>query len=175
MASEHSDQPIDELDARLILTLAEHPRAGILEIARLLDVARNTVYARLERLQTRGVITGFGPDIDVAALGYVVTGFTTIEVAQGGFADVVDRLAEIPQVLEVHTVAGVGDLLCRVVAQTNEAMMDAVERILQIPGVDRTTTAISMAHPVRYRPLPLVAAVAGIPSAAPDEAGSSEP
>jgi DNA-binding Lrp family transcriptional regulator len=167
MASEQSDQPIDVLDARLILTLAEHPRAGILEIARLLGVARNTVYARMERLRTHGIVTGYGPEVDVAALGYGVTGFTTIEVTQGSFSDVVERLAAIPQVLEVHTVAGVGDLLCRVVARTNESMMDTVELILQIPGVDRTTTAISMAYPVRYRPLPLVAEIAGIPYADP--------
>ncbi len=156
MPSEHSDQPIDELDARLIGALAEHPRAGILEIARLLGVARNTVYARLQRLQDRGVITGFGPEIDLAALGYGVMAFTTIEVAQGSFTGVVGKLEEIPQVVEVHTIAGVGDLLCRVVARSNQGIMEIVERILQIPGVDRTTTAISLAEQIHYRPIGLV-------------------
>lgn len=159
-SADRSAHPIDDLDARLIDALAQHPRAGILEIARVLGVARNTVYARLERLRERGVVTGFGPDVDLAALGFSVVGFTTIEVTQGRFSEVVERLEEIPQVVEVHTVAGVGDLLCRVVATSNEAMMDIVELILQIPGVDRTTTAISLAHPIRYRPLPLVSLAA---------------
>lgn len=152
-----SAQPIDALDRRLIAALAEHPRVGILETARLLGVARNTVYARLQRLQDRGVITGFGPDVDLSALGYGVMAFTTIEVAQGSFTAVVAKLEEIPQVVEVHTIAGIGDLLCRVVARSNQGIMEIVERILQIPGVDRTTTAISLAEQIRYRPLGLVA------------------
>lgn len=156
MPSDHNVQPIDTLDARLIAALADHPRAGILEVARLLGVARNTVYARLQRLQERGVVTGFGPDIDLAALGYGVMAFTTIEVAQGSFTAVVARLEEIPQVVEVHTIAGAGDLLCRVVARSNQGIMEIVERILQIPGVDRTTTAISLVEQIRYRPLRLV-------------------
>ena len=151
-----SAQPIDNLDARLIQTMAQHPRAGILETARLLGVARNTVYARLERLEGRGIITGFGPDLDLAALGYDVMAFTTIEVAQGTFTTVVGHLTDIPNVVEVHTIAGVGDLLCRVVATSNQGIMEIVEQILQIPGVDRTTTAISLAEQIRYRPLGLV-------------------
>ena len=158
----NDERRVDELDARLIETMAANPRAGILEIARLLGVARNTVYARLERLGRQGVVTGFGPEIDPAALGFVVTGFTTIEVTQGRFSEVVERLEAIPQVIEVHTVAGVGDLLCRVVARSNEGIMEIVELILQIPGVDRTRTALALAHPIHLRPLPLVRlAVAG--------------
>lgn len=142
---------VDELDGRLVSALAEHPRAGILEISRLLGVARNTVYARLERLQRTGVITGFGPDIDLAKIGFDVVAFTTIEVTQGRFSDVVAVLETMPQVIEVHTIAGVGDLMCRVVARTNEGIMDIVQLILEIPGVDRTNTAISLAHPIPSR------------------------
>ena len=52
---------IDELDARLIELLAAEPRVGVLEASRRLAVARGTVQARLDRLQARGVITGYGP------------------------------------------------------------------------------------------------------------------
>src|SRR5262249_61646974 len=61
---------IDELDARLIEMLAAEPRVGVLEASRRLGVARGTVQARLDRLQARGVVTGYGPDIDPAALGH---------------------------------------------------------------------------------------------------------
>src|SRR3954465_1462105 len=47
---------IAELDARLILTPAAHPRAGIMDLARRLSVARGTVQARLDKLQARGVV-----------------------------------------------------------------------------------------------------------------------
>lgn len=156
--AEQSDHKLDALDRRLILTLADHPRVSILELARIVGVARNTVYARLERLQERGVITGFGPDIDLRTLGFDVTAFITVIVAQGSFGDVVEELRRIDNVIEVHTIAGAGDLLCRVVASSNAGVMEIVERILRIAGVDRTTTAISLAEQIRLRPLTLVGA-----------------
>src|SRR5947207_7983733 len=111
---------VDELDARLILALAASPRAGIMELARQLTVARGTVQARLDKLQARGVITGFGPDVDLRAAGYTVLAFTTLEIAQGRLADVVDHLRDIPEVLEAHAITGPGDVHCRVVARTND-------------------------------------------------------
>ncbi len=143
---------IDSLDRRILETLRTQPRVSVLELARLVGAARNTVYARIERMERQGIITGFGPDLDVVALGYSVTAFTTIEVIQGRFGEVVMRLEEIPAVLEVHTIAGAGDLLCRVVARSNEELMERLEEILAIPGVDRTTTSIALARPIRYRP-----------------------
>ncbi len=88
--------PIDALDARLIAALAQAPRAPVLDLARRLGVARGTVQARLDKLQQRGVITGFGPDLSPRALGYAVVAFTTIEIAQGRLADVVEHLQAIP-------------------------------------------------------------------------------
>src|SRR4051812_18739542 len=95
---------IDELDGRLIRTLAASPRIGMLELARKLRVARGTAQARLDKLLGRGVITGFGPDIDLRALGYDVLAFTTMEIAQGRLDDVVDHLRDIPEVLEAQAV-----------------------------------------------------------------------
>ncbi len=63
--------------------------------------------------------------------------------------------------IEVHTVAGQGDLLVRIAAASNAQIMEVVERILRIPGVDRTTTSISLAEQIRYRTLQLVESAAG--------------
>src|SRR3990170_6765323 len=73
------DRPIDELDAGIVEVLTEEPRIGVLECSRRLGVARGTVQARLDRLQERGVIRGFGPEVDPAALGYGVMAFVTLE------------------------------------------------------------------------------------------------
>jgi DNA-binding Lrp family transcriptional regulator len=152
---------IDELDAQLIGLLAAEPRVGMLEASRRLGVARGTVQARLDRLQARGVITGYGPDIDPAALGHGVTAFVTLEIRQaGGHDEVAGRLALIPEVLEVHTITGAGDMLCRVVARTNADLQRVIDAIVEVPGVVRTATVIALAAPVGYRVLPLVRGVA---------------
>lgn len=150
---------IDELDARIILDLAQNPRSGILEMSRRLGVARNTVYARLGRMEAAGVITGYGPDIDLSAIGYDVQAFCTVELLQGRFAEVASELGKIPEVIEIHTIAGQGDLVCKVVSDSNPGIMAIVERILRIPGVDRTTTAISLTEQLRRRTHQLVAEV----------------
>jgi DNA-binding Lrp family transcriptional regulator len=153
---------IDALDARLMRALAETPRAGVMELARRLKVARGTVQARLDRLVRRGVITGFGPDVSLSAVGYQVLAFVTLEIAQGRLADVVEHLREIPEVLEAHTITGPGDLHCRVVARTNEHLQQVLSRILEVQGIDRSTTVIALSDQIPYRVQPLVAQAAGL-------------
>jgi len=150
---------IDQLDARLIELLTAEPRIGVLEASRRLGVARGTVQARIDQMQARGVITGFGPDIDPAALGHAVTAFVTVELVQsGGRDEVAKRLAEIGEILEAHTITGPGDMLCRVVARTNADLQRVIDAIVEVPGVLRTSTVIALATAVGYRTTPLVLA-----------------
>lgn len=152
---------IDDLDRRLIELFATEPRVGMLEASRRLGVARGTVQARIDRLQQRGIVTGYGPEIDPGALGHGVTAFVTLEIRQaGGHDQVADRLAQIGEVLEAHTITGMGDLLCRVVARTNADLQRVIDAIVDVPGVVRASTVIALATPVAYRVLPLVRAVA---------------
>ncbi|MHB1596366.1 MAG: Lrp/AsnC family transcriptional regulator [Streptosporangiaceae bacterium] len=152
---------IDELDSRLIELLSAEPRIGVLEASRRLKVARGTVQARLDRLQSRGVITGYGPDIDPVALGHGVTAFVTLELSQSSGRDqVAPTLARISEILEAHTITGPGDMLCRVVARTNADLQRVIDAIVEVPGVVRTSTVIALATPVAYRTLPLVRATA---------------
>lgn len=154
---------IDALDAKLILAMGETPRAGVMELARQLKVARGTVQARLDKLQKRGVISGFDPDLNLRAMGYEVLAFVTLEIAQGRLDDVVIHLASIPEVIEAHATTGPGDVHCRVVARTNAHLQDVLGRVLEVAGIMRTTTQIALSEQVRRRVLPLVALVQDAP------------
>jgi DNA-binding Lrp family transcriptional regulator len=146
---------VDDLDARLIAELAETPRAAVLDLARRLGVARGTVQARLDKLVARGVITGFGPDLSARELGYGVLAFTTIEIAQGRLADVVEHLRAIPEVLEAHATTGPGDLHCRLVARSNEHLQDVINRMLEVGGISRTETHVALSAQIPLRLVPL--------------------
>lgn len=147
---------IDRLDGRLIVLLTREPRIGVLEASRRLGVARGTVQARLDRLQSNGVIRRFGPDVDPAALGYPVTAFATLEIKQGQGADVRTHLGSVPEVLELHTTTGTGDMLCRLVARSNADLQRVIDRVVGFDGIVRASTAIVMENPVPLRFLPLV-------------------
>ncbi len=147
---------LDALDARLLRELAAAPRAGVLELSRRLGVARATAQARLDRLVARGVIAGFAPPLDPEAMGFRVTAFATLEIRQGRGAEVVEHLAAIAQVLEVHTITGAGDMLCRIVARSNDDLQHVIDRVVGHPAIVRTSTVIALSNPVPQRVLPLV-------------------
>ena len=130
-----------------------------MELARQLGVARGTVQARLDKLQKRGIISGFDPDLDLIAMGYEVLAFVSLEIAQGRLDDVIEHLTSIPEVLEAHATTGAGDLHCRIVARTNTHLQHVLGRVLEVPGIVRTTTQIALSEQVRHRVLPLVSQV----------------
>jgi len=143
----------DDLDIRLLELLHHEPRVGMLEASRRLGVARGTVTARMERLRDRGVVTGFGPDVDLPAIGYQVMAFSILELAQGRIAAVTALLTAIPEVVEAHTIAGRGDVLIRIVARTNDHLMDVIEMIVESPHIARAETMIALTEQIRLRPL----------------------
>ena len=152
---------MDDLDRRLVDLFAAEPRIGVLGASRRLGVARGTVQARLDRMEARGVVTGWGPELSPEALGYPVTAFLTLEISQagdrstGGHTHAAAHLARIPEVLEAHTITGAGDLWCRVVARSNADLQRVIDAVLDDPAVQRSTTVIALERQVAYRVLPL--------------------
>ncbi|MEU7903231.1 Lrp/AsnC family transcriptional regulator [Actinoplanes sp. NPDC049118] len=156
------DVHLDALDGRLLALLAEEPRIGVLELSRRLAVARGTAQARLDKLTARGAIRGFGPDVSPAAIGYGVMSFVTLEISQRyGHTAVTTHLADIPEVLEAHTITGSGDLMCRIVARSNADLQRVIDTILAYEGILRASTIIALAEQIPYRTMPLVKAASG--------------
>ena len=149
---------IDELDARLIAEMRENPRVGLLEVARRLGVARGTVQARLAKLESRGVITGYGPEVDPAAMGYSIQAFVLLELTQGRLAEATSVLESVPEVVEADAISGPQDLLCRLVARDTEHLQEIVNRILATAAIRRSTSYIVLSQQVKPRTGPLVAA-----------------
>ncbi len=152
---------IDRLDARLIATLRRFPRVGLLEVARQLGVARGTVQARLTKLEARGVITGHGPEVDPAAMGYAISAFILVELTQGQLGDAVAVMQAIPELLEADAISGPQDLICRVVARDTEHLQEIVNDLLATPAIRRCTSYIVLTRQVPPRTAPLIEAAAG--------------
>jgi DNA-binding Lrp family transcriptional regulator len=160
------DVHLDELDARLLTLLAAEPRIGVLECSRRLGVARGTVQARLDKLVARGAIRGFGPEVSPTVIGFGVTSFVTLEISQRyGHGAVTAHLAQIPEVLEAHTITGAGDLMCRIVARSNPDLQRVIDQIVGYEGILRASSVIALAEQIPYRTMPLVRAAATGPGA----------
>jgi DNA-binding Lrp family transcriptional regulator len=150
---------LDRLDRDIVALFAAEPRIGVLEASRRLRVARGTVQARLDRLERTGVVTGWGPDISPVAIGYGVTAFVTIQIAQhSGRESLTRHLAAIPEVLECWTITGSGDLWCRIVAHSNADLQRVIDLMVSEDRVVRSSTLIGLSEAIPYRTGPLVAA-----------------
>jgi DNA-binding Lrp family transcriptional regulator len=147
---------VDELDARLLMTMRAHPRVGLTEVARLLGVARGTVQARVEKLTARGVIADFGPTVSLPHAGHPILAFVWLQIAQGRLAEAVEALRAVPQILEVHGTSGQHDLLCRVAARSTEHLQGIIASILASPAVQRTDTTVALSTQIPYRIDPLL-------------------
>ncbi|GEE00281.1 AsnC family transcriptional regulator [Gordonia spumicola] len=142
---------IDQLDVALLRLLEADARSGVVELAAKTGVSRNTVQSRLRRMEDGGLITGYRPEIDLTCAGLVVHAFVALETHQGSLTAIIDELTRMPHVIEVHTVTGREDLLVRVAAATQPALLDIVSSIVAFPGVVHSSTWLTLTTPLPHR------------------------
>jgi DNA-binding Lrp family transcriptional regulator len=147
---------MDQLDAALISAMRANPRVGDLELSRITKVARATVQSRLAKLEASGVITGYGPDIDLVAAGHPVLAFVTLEIAQGSLDAVTVELESLPNVLDAYVTSGAADVLCKIAATSHEDLQSVLLHISQSGSVVRSTSVIVLSELVRPRVLPML-------------------
>ncbi|WP_308799869.1 Lrp/AsnC family transcriptional regulator [Agromyces silvae] len=146
----------DPVDRALLGALTPDPRATVVALADRLGLSRNTVQARMARLEASGAFRSFERAIDPVPLGYPLEAFVSVHVRQKLLAEVVTRIAEIPEVIQAHGLSGSVDLLVRVVSRDAEDLFRIDGAILAIEGVERTETSLAMGELIPYRLGPLL-------------------
>lgn len=94
------------------------------------------------------VILGYGPDLTLRTAGYPVRAFTTLTITQGRHDEVVAALRAVPNILEVHTITGPGDMLVKIGARSNDHLHELLQEISGINAVVQLTTQLALASPV---------------------------
>jgi Lrp/AsnC family transcriptional regulator for asnA, asnC and gidA len=152
---------VDELDAKIVRLFTEEQRMSVLEASRILKVARATVQARLDRMISQGVIARWAPQPEPRAFGFPVVAFCFLTINQDlGHDAVSTTLAEIPEVIEVHTVSGDSDLMARVAARSNSDLQRVLDIIMATKAVVRSSSVIALNTHFEGRTLPLLEAAA---------------
>ena len=152
---------VDPLDAKIVRFFTDSPRASVLEASRVLKVARATVQSRLDRMQDSGVIGSWVPQPDPAHFGFPVVAFCSLTINQDlGHDAVVDALAQIPEVIEIHTVSGSSDLMARLAARSNSDLQRVLDAMIATRTVLRSSSVIVLNTHFQGRTLPLLEAAA---------------
>lgn len=142
---------LDRTDLELLTALSDEPRATVVALADRLGMSRNTVQARMTRLERSGVFQSFERSISPAALGFPLEAVISVGVRQSDLPRIISEIARIPEVIQGHGLSGQVDLLIRVSCRDARHLFDTDARILAIEGVERTETALVMGEVIPFR------------------------
>ena len=135
---------IDATDASIVTILQSNARTSNAEIARQVGLAPSAVFERIKKLEERGVLEGYAARVSPKAVGLPLLAFVFVRADEKPGEDRVGAgLAAIPEVLEVHDVAGEDCFLAKVRAADTDALGRLLrERIGAIAGITSTRTTI---------------------------------
>ena len=148
---------IDNLDKKILNILSKNARIPFKDVAAECNVSRAAIHQRVQHLVEGGVITGSGFDINPKSLGYSTCTYVGLNRVRGSrYQDVVERLEQMPEVVECHFTTGPYTMLVKLYAKDNEQLMDLLNaRLQEIPGVVSTETLISLEQSIK-REIPVV-------------------
>jgi DNA-binding Lrp family transcriptional regulator len=133
---------MDETDRKLLAALSENARWPAAELGRRLGLSRTTVQSRIERLERRGIITGYTARLSPEHERGAVRAHVMITVRPKEARAVEAALRAIPEVRILQTVSGTFDMIAQMVADSTAAMDELVDTIGALAGVERTTSSI---------------------------------
>src|SRR5215813_8237423 len=135
---------IDETDTQILNILQKNARISNAEIARQVGLAPSAVFERIRKLEDRGVLQGHHSNVDPKAVGMGQLAFMFIRSNdRPGALSTGERLAEIPEILELHHVAGEDCFLAKVRVADAEALGRLMrERLSEIETITSTRTTI---------------------------------
>lgn len=146
---------IDDIDKNILNIIQQDGRESNAEIARQVSLAPSAVLERVRKLEEKGVIKGYSASLDPKQVGFGLIAFVFVRTNECG--DGTDQLlAEIPEVLEVHDVAGEDSYLLKVRASDPEDLARLLrEKLKSIPTVVTTRTTVVLQTVKETTALPL--------------------
>jgi Lrp/AsnC family leucine-responsive transcriptional regulator len=150
---------IDETDRRIMALLQDNARMAQTDIAKAVGLAPSAVMERVRKLEARGIIAGYVALVDPHAVDQRMLAFVAVRTNVVGEEEreVASRLAAIPEVLEVHYVAGDDCLLLKMRARDAEHVGQLLQnQVSAVPGVRSTRTTIVLGSVKESPRLPIV-------------------
>jgi Lrp/AsnC family leucine-responsive transcriptional regulator len=134
---------LDSIDARILEILQRDGRASHSAIADEVGLSQPSVHERVKKLEERGVIRGYTALLDPQALDLAVLAFVSARFDQWKTKEVAVSIGEMPQVLEVHHIAGDDCLLVKVRCHSPADLERVLERIWRSGAISGTKTTIA--------------------------------
>lgn len=146
---------LDKLDYRILEMLSGDARRPYLDIARQCNVSGAAIHQHIQKMQKMGVLKGALSIIEPADVGYQTCAYMGFLLSDPSkFNEVIERLKEIPEVVECHFTTGQYDIFIKVYARNNKDLLEIIHSKLQNLVPARTETLISLRE-VFQRQIPI--------------------
>ena len=146
---------LDSLDRKILELIAQDARTPFLEVARACNVSGAAIHQRIQKLVSTGVILGSQFVLNPEKLGYETCAYVGLYLKDpSDFDDVVEKLKEIPEVVECHYTTGGFDMFIKIYALNNHHLLNIIHDKLQPLGLSRSETIVSF-NAVIDRQLPI--------------------
>ncbi|HEX2629552.1 MAG TPA: Lrp/AsnC family transcriptional regulator [Chitinophagaceae bacterium] len=134
----------DATDLRILSLLQGDACLTNAELAKKLGMAPSAVLERVKKLEQRGIIEAYVTRINPESLELKLLAFIFIRTSEGpGTINTSKKLAKIPEVLEVHHVAGEDCYLVKMRARDSQSLVKLMrEKISKLPGIISTKTTV---------------------------------
>jgi DNA-binding Lrp family transcriptional regulator len=135
---------MDDLDRNILGLLGADARMSVATLARRLKVARSTIQARLERLETTGIIAGYTLRLGEAAREGRLRASVLLTIEPRSQAAVLTRLKSISEVEKVFTTSGRFDFLLQVACPNTSVLDQVLDQIGAMTGVRASESLIHL-------------------------------
>ena len=146
---------LDDIDRQLIARLQMNARSSVADMARQLGLARTTVIARIERLETSGIIAGYTVKLGRDVLNPSLQACVGITLQPKAGKDVVKRFSKMPEVHMLCAVSGEFDYIAWLRVTTSEQLNRLLDEIGDMDGVIKTTTSVVLERKIDRGDAPL--------------------
>lgn len=135
---------MDDLDQKILAALAADSSTSTSRLARRFRVARSTVQARIERMETNGTIAGYTVKLGNVGIARRIKATVLLDVDPRESASIVQKLRAMPEVEIVHTTTGRYDLILQIAAETTMALDEVIDHVGMIAGVKASESLIHL-------------------------------
>lgn len=133
---------IDRTDRMLLALLKEDAKQKYSELGEKVHLSPPAVHERVKKLERAGVIRKYTLEIDPAALGLMLQAFVRIHVSHIPCEEMARALQLLPEVVECFSSAGEESMLIKVQTESPSQLETLLNRIRQMPGVERVLTSV---------------------------------
>jgi Lrp/AsnC family transcriptional regulator, leucine-responsive regulatory protein len=139
---------LDDIDKKILALLQLNGRMTVKEISNQLNLSSTPIFERIKKFEKSGIIDHYAAVLNNEQLGKKLNAFAHISLKNHSKAlvqEFVNRIEEIPEIMECHYVAGGADFILKILVNDMEEYNEfLMEKLLDIPNIGKMESFLSL-------------------------------